>query len=425
MSNATTSNKQVATETPNQEVTAMNRVAQNIAELNRVSLDDDRPIGEAISSMAQTVKYRHGDFARAELGMAIYDAFHKGGIQPMEEAWERIIQHLEKEHQAYAHTLLAHPRVSNQQVRQLQMSPIVLAVGEARTLTPVETLADLRTLLRAESGLRQRVYEEGQDAYFAKAARQIWAEMPNQVKAAVFGMLSDPMFVEPEKIAKVNGVKKKASAVKGIEALEKADASTWWAARAGQWTVRALFQLAFRWANSASFWADIIRPTAPWVKDRSGETQPDDESYAGEEVKAYDGPFSTFQPGGSTLQELHEDRLRCIDEVQAEFEAASEMAEEWLTPLKDVAAKYGIEAPLHFIRNEDGSFTPILNEDEALGMLQAKEDRAAVRRVKMEGGEQTVNNRAEARQQMLDQITDPAIRAQVEAELIRAEGGEA
>ena len=435
MSNATTTatNQEAVATNQNQEEVSMksnsnevgmNKVAMNIAELNRQTLDDGRSIGEGISALAQAVKRRHGMFARAELGMATYDAFHKGGIQPMEEAWERIIQHLEKEHQAYGHTLLAHPRVANQQVRQIQMSPVVLSVGEARTLTPIEAFGDLRTVLRAEPGLRERLYEEGQDAYFAREARAHWAMMPIQLKAAVFRLLADPRFVEPERIAKVNGEKLKASGVKGVEALEKPDSSNWWAARAGTWTVRVLFQQAFRWANSASFWADIILPTAPWEKDRSGETQPDDEVYPGEEVKSYEGPFSTFTPGGSTLGDLHDDRIRCIHAVQAEFEEAAELAEEWMNIFKESAKKVGIETPFHFIRNEDGSFTPITDEDEAIKMLQAKEDQRAVRRVKMEGGEATINNRTEARQQLLDQITDPTVRAQVEAELDRA-GGEA
>lgn len=427
MSEATA--KTATTETNRKEGdSSMIKVAGNIAVLNQKMLDDGLTVGDGISALAQAVKRRHGQYARTELGKAVFDAYHKGGLSPLEKAWQHIIENLEKEHKAYGHTLLAHPRVSNQQVRQLQMSPIVVGVGEARTLQPIESFQDLRTVLRTETGLRDKLYEEGQDAHFAEDARTIWAEMPNGLKAAVIDRMTDPTFADVEKQAFVKGRKVKASGVKGIEALEKPDAATWWAARAGTWCVRILFQLSFRYANSAAFWADIIRPTPAWDKDRTGQTSSEDEVYPGEERKSYEGPFSTFTPGGSTLGEIHDDTIRCIDAVQAEFEEAAQMAEQWMERLQQAAAKVGIETPYHFIRNNDGSFTEITDLDEAIELLQAKErerqEQRALKEAKMAGGETTFNNRDEARQELLDQITDPEAKKQVEAELVRA-GGEA
>lgn len=325
---------------------------------------------ETISTLANTARRMHSQWAREKLALAIVSKGNKKDL--LEAAWEDIVSHASQVATGYKAALALKSDASALHAVTMDLSPIALQTGESRTWTAVHDLAQLRQILKSEPELLAKLREEGHAVQAQGQVRVVWELTPNWLKQEVMSQVTRAKFARPEQKARVNGRVVKAYAHKCMEALDGNRIGAMDTVLGAQYALRAALNLGYRWADSSVWWAESRTPRAPDVEVQH------ERSYPGEEDWAHSTPIATRSVTGVTLLERWEVRCELNQVISDDYATAAEEAEALCNGLAAALEASDVWPVWAFKVNGD-SFIPIHNKAVALDMLDQKAEARATK----------------------------------------------
>lgn len=313
------------------------------------------------------------------LSMAFREARLTSSEVPIQEFWEERTEALAAVLAAVNDAVTLHPSLAVRHMNPISFGVIALK-DRTGMWVGMDDAESLLRHLRDNRELRETLDTRGKELAAAKAARKVWAEMPEAFKKVVRDhhnrFLKD---LPAEKKMSINGRETKTSLERGLAALDN-EGNGWWAVLGAQFTVRALFSQQWWWAKSAMFWEEVAEPVAPWEK-RGNDTNPSDPIYDGGELPSYEGPFGTRHVVGLTQMEAHADQCEAIAEVRADFADAAEEADALCDQMVAALESEGVEGIYLYRMEADGSFDAVTDKEVAVSHLMLKDEARAVKKM--------------------------------------------
>ena len=326
---------------------------------NEVGIIGSAKAAQAISSAAHA---SHSNYAWTALAVAVTER---------KEVWDDLVAHASVSAKSVAAALALSGPVAQRQAGDVEISPIALQVGEAKTYTGVHSKEQLSEILRSEPALVESLKRSGRTIAIATEAKEMLKDAPEYLVKEIFTVATNPKYAATNQKGKIlrNGemVTVKAGAHADLSALISEGGRAYRIASGLQRVVQASMKLTHWWAESALFWSEIPESSRPVIPE--GE---EDNGYDGGEDTSWSSPTQTYTfPGEWGRMETWQAREEAKPQMAEDFTQAAQEAEALLTALSELMEAGGVEVTYAWrvIDADAGQFEPITSRDEAEDML--------------------------------------------------------
>jgi hypothetical protein len=335
-----------------------------VASLMRQFHNDVPQMGSVMAAQAvsNTAHAMHKDFAWTALALAIAN---------QGEVWDALVTNADSTAKAETTVLALSGPVAQRQCGDVEVSPIVLRVGEAGTYTAVHSKAQLREILQNEPTLVDSLKRSGKTLGVRAAVRVMMSEAPEYLVKEIFLLATNPKYAAQGAKGKIlrDGelVVVKAAAHADLSALVGSGNSAYRIGGALNRVVQAALKLNHWWVESAQFWANVPESAQPVIPE--GEV---DTGYAGGEDTSWSSPLKTYMfDGQAPRMEQWVEKNDAKQFMAEDFLQAAQDAEAFLTSLSELLENAGIEVTYAWevIDIAAKQFRPITNRAEAEDML--------------------------------------------------------
>tara|TARA_B110001469_G_C9625633_1_gene312294 strand:- start:277 stop:1491 length:1215 start_codon:yes stop_codon:yes gene_type:complete len=330
---------------------------------------------EAARGLAARAKAVHKDFSWGLLAKSIVE--RKGDV------FQQMSDHARKCTQEVNSALSMSGPNAQQHVGAMELSPIALTVGQARTYTGVTSAEQLQQILQTEPSLVEALKRHGKVLVAVKAVRAAITAAPTYLVNEIFNMQVSTKYTKQEGKMKVTSGSEtrivKASAFADLEALSHENNINVFHLLGGMnRVVQSSLKLAHWYAESSVFWLEVPEAKMPVIPE--GE---DDNGYAGGEDTSWSSPLQTYQFDGQAgrLQQWQE-KEDAKPQMAEDFAQASQDAEALLEAIAQAMEDIGLEIiyAWHVIDADAGNFMPITCQFEAEEMLLERSKKAIEKR---------------------------------------------
>jgi len=345
----------------------------------------EMPSTQAVLATANVVRRMHTNYAWNALATAIYRATLCHGAARaslLTKAWADIEQHAKDVAYGYmAGLALTRSTQAQRSAAIMDLHPVALPVGEARTYTAMNTLDQLRNTLLSEPELVETLKRNGASLSVMDELIAIHANTPEYLRKEIRSRIISTKYAAPEQKSRamVNGqlMVVKTTGFAAIDALEKGGRHYRVRQGAEKAVVQA-FKLAFSYANSCEFWQGI-EPRQP--------RDPEQEIYPGQEDEVFSSPLQDYTVGGRTEQLQYESKQEIFQQIALDYEQAYIDATALYEALAAQLSKVGEVTYLWRINEDDAMpFTPITDKQEAFEELVARNDAYTAQRLASQMG---------------------------------------
>jgi hypothetical protein len=311
-------------------------------------------------AVMSTAAQMHKDAARPILAI---------GLAERSDAWTLLEASALNFTSAVTQALSLSGRHAQELSKEMELSPIALSVGEARTYTAVHSREQLKAILRTEPELVAKLTSEGNTLLVADKVRALIAAAPDYLIEEIIQVAQNAKYAEAHQKARITvdgeTTTVKAHAFANMSHLLSKSGNAWRLLNGMNNFIQSSLKLTHRWAETALWWSEVEAAKQPVIE--HGE---EDRGYAGGEDTFFSSPLKTYTIGGEwgRMDQWLAKEAAKADMVDDYTSAAAE-AEELLTAISGLLEAAKLEVIYAWKFAGEGVFIPMHSRVEAENMM--------------------------------------------------------